>query len=94
MADEHDTRSKWSTYETIKTEQDGATFILTLHRPQKRNIINKQMRAEVVDALMKVRADTSVRAIILWGGTRGLRRRRRPQRDARTHAHAAVSPFQ
>src|SRR3989442_13224233 len=71
MADEHDTRSKWSTYETIKTEQDGATFILTLHRPQKRNIINKQMRAEVVDALMKVRADTSVRAIIVWGGPEG-----------------------
>src|SRR5260370_36839676 len=68
MADEHDTRSKWSTYETIKTEQDGATFILTLHRPQKRNIINKQLRAEVVDALMKVRADASVRAIIVWGG--------------------------
>jgi len=120
-------------YETIKTEQDGATFILTLHRPQKRNIINKQMRAEVVDALMKVRADASVRAIIVWGGpevfaagadlsemrgrtpmqqfrpfnslrqrasdhcvggTRGLRRWGRPQRDARTHAHAAVSPLQ
>ncbi|TMD97045.1 MAG: enoyl-CoA hydratase/isomerase family protein, partial [Chloroflexi bacterium] len=68
MADEHDMRSKGSPYETIKTEQDGATFILTLHRPQKRNIINKQMRAEVVDALMKVRADASVRAIIVWGG--------------------------
>src|SRR6266566_4505458 len=68
MADEHDMSSKGSMYETIKTEQDGATFILTLHRPQKRNIINKQMRAEVVDALMKVRADASVRAIIVWGG--------------------------
>ena len=68
MADEHDMRSKGSMYETIKTEQEGATFILTLHRPQKRNIINKQMRAEIFDALMKVRADASVRAIIVWGG--------------------------
>jgi len=68
MADEHDMSSKGSMYETIKTEQDGATFILTLHRPQKRNAINKQMQAEIFDALMKVRADTSVRAIIVWGG--------------------------
>src|SRR5258708_33950465 len=66
--DEHEKRSKRSMYETIKTEKEGATFILTLHRPQKRNAINKQMQAEIVDALMKVRADASVRAIIVWGG--------------------------
>src|SRR5258708_15822802 len=68
MADEHDMRSKGSMYETIKTEQEGATFSLTLHRRQKRNASNKQMQAEIVDALMKVRADASVRAIIVWGG--------------------------
>ena len=68
MADEHDMSSKGSPYETIKTEQEGATFILTLRRPQKRNAINKQMQAEIVDALLKVRADASVRAIIVWGG--------------------------
>src|SRR2546423_14525632 len=68
MPDKYDMRSKGSMYETIKSEQEGATFILTLHRPQNPNNINKQMRAEVVDALMKVRADASVRAIIVWGG--------------------------
>lgn len=55
-------------YKTIQTEQEGDVFILTLHRPEKRNALNQQLRIEVVDALMSVRANPEVRAIIIWGG--------------------------
>jgi enoyl-CoA hydratase len=55
-------------YETIKTEREDATFIITLNRPDKYNALSPELAGEVVGALNGVRADESVRAIIITGG--------------------------
>lgn len=55
-------------YQTIKTEQEDATFIITLNRPDKLNALSPELTGEVVDALNGVRTDESVRAIIITGG--------------------------
>ena len=57
-----------STYETIQVEYDGPIFTLTLHRPEKRNALNRKLREEGVHALSIARANPAVRAIIIWGG--------------------------
>ncbi len=55
-------------YETILTEREASTFIITLNRPDKLNALSPKLREEVVDALMGVQSDESVRAIIVTGG--------------------------
>lgn len=55
-------------YETIATEREGNVFILTLNRPDKLNALSPRLREEVVDALMPVRNDKEIRAIIITGG--------------------------
>ncbi len=55
-------------YETIKTEREETTFIITLNRPDKLNALSPQLTGEVVDALSAIRTDESVRAIIITGG--------------------------
>src|SRR5436305_1756561 len=55
-------------YETIKTEREDTTFIITLNRPDKLNALSPQLSGEVVDALDSVRADETMRAIIITGG--------------------------
>src|ERR1700760_1865624 len=55
-------------YETILTEQDGAAFVITFNRPDKRNALSLQTIADVSDAVNKASATPSVRAIIFTGG--------------------------
>ncbi|MDB5079238.1 MAG: hypothetical protein JWP00_1162 [Chloroflexi bacterium] len=55
-------------YQTIKTERDDTTLIITLNRPEKLNALSPELTGEVVDALNGVRADETVRAIIITGG--------------------------
>ena len=55
-------------YQLIKTEREATTFIVTLNRPEKLNALSPELGVELVDALSGVRADESVRAIIVWGG--------------------------
>lgn len=55
-------------YQTIKTEREDTTFIITLNRPDKLNALSPELTGEVVDALDGVRNDESVRAIIITGG--------------------------
>jgi len=57
-------------YKTILTERDDTTFIITLNRPDKLNALNLELGAEVTDALLGVKGDTGVRAVIIWGGTK------------------------
>jgi enoyl-CoA hydratase/carnithine racemase len=55
-------------YENIRTEQDGVAFVVTIHRPEKRNALSLQTMDEISDAVRGANADTSVRGIIITGG--------------------------
>jgi enoyl-CoA hydratase len=54
-------------YETILLERRGRVAIVTINRPEKRNALNIQTRAEGAAVLDELRADDSVRVVILTG---------------------------
>lgn len=57
---------------TVKLEKRGDEIALvTLNRPQALNALNRQMRADLREALMEVSADKAVRVAILTGEGRG-----------------------
>jgi len=58
-------------YETIRFSIDGGIARLTLHRPEKLNSFTLAMHAEVRAALAELRADASVRVLVLTGAGRG-----------------------
>jgi 2-(1,2-epoxy-1,2-dihydrophenyl)acetyl-CoA isomerase len=58
-------------YDSILFAIDGGIARLTLNRPDRLNSFTDAMHAEVRDALAGVRADTSVRALLLTGAGRG-----------------------
>lgn len=56
------------TYETITTSQDGAAYVITLNRPDKRNAVSVLMMQEIMSALQGAEASEAVRAVIVTGG--------------------------
>jgi len=54
-------------YETILLERRGPIAIVTINRPEKRNALNIQTRAEGAAVLDELRADDSVRVVVLTG---------------------------
>src|SRR5437868_10172950 len=58
-------------YESILFALDHGIARLTLNRPDKLNSFNDAMHAEVRDALARVQADASARALVLTGAGRG-----------------------
>ena len=54
-------------YETILLERRGPVAIVTINRPEKRNALNIQTRAEGAAVLDELGADDSVRVVILTG---------------------------
>ncbi|HMJ24882.1 MAG TPA: enoyl-CoA hydratase/isomerase family protein, partial [Pyrinomonadaceae bacterium] len=54
-------------YETILLERRGRVAIVTINRPEKRNALNIQTRAEGAAVLDELRADDSVRVVVLTG---------------------------
>ena len=54
-------------YETILVERRGAVAIVTINRPEKRNALNIQTREEGAAVLDELRADDSVRVVVLTG---------------------------
>jgi enoyl-CoA hydratase len=54
-------------YETILLERRDRIAIVTINRPEKRNALNIQTRAEGAAVLDELRADDSVRVVILTG---------------------------
>ncbi|MBW3569770.1 MAG: enoyl-CoA hydratase/isomerase family protein [Gemmatimonadetes bacterium] len=54
-------------YETLRIEQDGAVAVLTIDRPEKRNALSGQVRAELVAALDALRDDGTVRVLVITG---------------------------
>jgi 2-(1,2-epoxy-1,2-dihydrophenyl)acetyl-CoA isomerase len=59
------------TYDNILFTVDAGIARLTLNRPDRLNSFNDAMHAEVRDVLAKVRADASVRVLLLTGAGRG-----------------------
>ena len=58
-------------YETIEFGNEGGIARLTLNRPEKLNSFTAKMHEELRDALAQVRADQSVRVLLLTGAGRG-----------------------
>lgn len=56
-----------NSYETILVERRGAVAIVTINRPEKRNALNIQTRAEGADILDELRSDESIRVVVLTG---------------------------
>src|SRR5258707_3695716 len=54
-------------YETILVERRGSIAIITINRPEKRNALNIQTRAEGAAILDELRADDSVRVVVITG---------------------------
>src|SRR5258708_32508993 len=54
-------------YETILLDRRGSVAIVTINRPEKRNALNIQTRAEGAVVLDDLRADDSVRVVIITG---------------------------
>ncbi len=57
--------------EFITVSHDDGIATITMNRPDKRNAINDQMRAELIAAFADADADKDVRAIILTGAGKG-----------------------
>src|SRR2546425_6909792 len=54
-------------YETILVERRERVAIITINRPEKRNALNIQTRAEGAAVLDELRADDSVRVVVITG---------------------------
>ena len=54
-------------YETILLDRRGPVAIITINRPEKRNALNIQTRAEGAAILDELRTDDSVRVVVLTG---------------------------
>lgn len=54
-------------YEQIRTRDEGAARVITLHRPDRLNAWTARMRDELVDALAAAEADDAVRAVVVTG---------------------------
>lgn len=58
-------------YSTILYDLEDSVLLITLNRPEILNAFNRDMMAEMIDALNKADADDNVRAIIVTGAGRG-----------------------
>lgn len=58
-------------YSTILYDLEDSVLLITLNRPEILNAFNRDMMAELIDALDKADADDNVRAIIVTGAGRG-----------------------
>lgn len=55
-------------YETIRTERDGAAFVITFNRPARRNAVSTKAMDEIIAACREAEADDAIRGVILTGG--------------------------
>ena len=58
-------------YSTILYDLEDSVLLITMNRPEILNAFNRDMMAEMIDALDKADADDNVRAIIVTGAGRG-----------------------
>src|SRR5258706_13565721 len=57
--------------ELIELRVQSGIATLHLNRPDKRNAINDEMRAQLIAALESVAADRAIRALVLTGNGKG-----------------------
>ncbi len=58
-------------YTLITWQVRDAIATLTFNRPDKRNAMSDDMRTEFIDALERIAADTSIKALVLTGAGKG-----------------------
>lgn len=58
-------------YTLVELQVDRSIATLTFNRPDKRNAMSDDMRSEFIDALERVAADKSIRALVLTGAGKG-----------------------
>lgn len=56
------------TYQFIIIERKGKVAILKFNRPEKKNAFSEAMRTEILDALMALKDEKRIKAIIFYGG--------------------------
>ncbi|SCU81165.1 Enoyl-CoA hydratase [Cupriavidus necator] len=54
--------------EAVRVEQDHDIAIVRLNRPTRMNAVNDALRGELIEALGRLNAEPSVRAVVLAGG--------------------------
>jgi enoyl-CoA hydratase len=54
-------------YENILFEQKDRVAVITLNRPHVLNALSRALKAELSDAIMRVRADETIRALVITG---------------------------
>lgn len=54
-------------YETLLVDIEDRVAIITINRPDRRNALNAAVRAELIDALDRLRDDDAVRVVVLTG---------------------------
>jgi enoyl-CoA hydratase len=57
-------------YDTVFVDRDGPTAVVTLNRPEKLNALNSALRSDLFAALASLRGDATLRAVVIWGGTK------------------------
>ena len=60
-----------SEFETVGYHIDEQVAVITLNRPQARNAVNTQMRAELYRAITQANGDSKVRTVMLAGAGKG-----------------------
>jgi Enoyl-CoA hydratase/carnithine racemase len=58
-------------YSLIELKIEAGIALLAFNRPDKRNAISDDMRAELIDALERVASDKAIRALVLTGNGKG-----------------------
>jgi len=54
-------------YRTLKYAEDGAVATIQLHRPEKKNSLNSEMREELADVLHELARKSAIRALVIAG---------------------------
>ncbi|KJS00786.1 MAG: hypothetical protein VR68_06880 [Peptococcaceae bacterium BRH_c4a] len=54
-------------FESIQLEKDGAVAVVFLNRPESRNALNKELRAELRNVMADLAKDDDVRAVVITG---------------------------
>ncbi len=52
---------------TVLQSLDRGLLTLTMNRPERRNAINAEMSADLIEAVRRAAEDTAVRAVLLRG---------------------------
>jgi len=57
-------------FDTILTNRDNASLVITLNRPDRRNAFSVRMMEEIAEACHEAEKDPAIRAIVVTGGTK------------------------